>query len=519
MSRKHLDVPEYDLTTAEKRGIVDPMKLFQYNARDCGYTLRLKKVFQERLEEEKDLFRLFYELVMPAVRAMEDIELEGKTMNVEALDMLGLDLLSREIKLKRALNKLVGKEVNWGSPKQVGVVLYEDLGIKCTLKTPKGANSTSEAAILDLKGKHPVVDKLIEYREVAKFRSTYVIGFKELMVDDRLYISYKIHGTVTGRYSSRIHSIPRDGSVRNLVIAPPGWKFFQADISQAELRIIAQMSGDLEMRKCFLEGIDIHWRTLMFAIAAGYIKGDYAQRVKETANQLILGHKDEDISITEACEICLDYGHEKAIEVWPGWKEGRKKAKAINFGYVYGMYEKKFVQTAKEKYQWEPTWDEAHACREGYFQLYSDLPRWHEKQKKLVKLNGFVRTFFGRRRRLPGIESSEKGLRMEAERQAINSPVQGTIGDWKAAVLVEMHELDHDKLRLVGEHHDALLGLVRDGCEDEMLPRVIEIIRKPRLLRTFKIRMEIPMDGEIEVGPWGAGKKYTPPLPTGREAA
>jgi DNA polymerase-1 len=269
---------------------------------------------------------------------MEDIELEGKTMNVEALDMLGLDLLSREIKLKRALNKLVGKEVNWGSPKQVGVVLYEDLGIKCTLKTPKGANSTSEAAILDLKGKHPVVDKLIEYREVAKFRSTYVIGFKELMVDDRLYISYKIHGTVTGRYSSRIHSIPRDGSVRNLVIAPPGWKFFQADISQAELRIIAQMSGDLEMRKCFLEGIDIHWRTLMFAIAAGYIKGDYAQRVKETANQLIHGHKDEDISITEACEICLDYGHEKAIEVWPGWKEGRKKAKAINFGYVYGMY-------------------------------------------------------------------------------------------------------------------------------------------------------------------------------------
>jgi DNA polymerase-1 len=519
MSRKHLDVPEYDLTTAEKRGIVDPMKLFQYNARDCGYTLRLKKVFQERLEEEKDLFRLFYELVMPAVRAMEDIELEGKTMNVEALDMLGLDLLSREIKLKRALNKLVGKEVNWGSPKQVGVVLYEDLGIKCTLKTPKGANSTSEAAILDLKGKHPVVDKLIEYREVAKFRSTYVIGFKELMVDDRLYISYKIHGTVTGRYSSRIHSIPRDGSVRNLVIAPPGWKFFQADISQAELRIIAQMSGDLEMRKCFLEGIDIHWRTLMFAIAAGYIKGDYAQRVKETANQLILGHKDEDISITEACEICLDYGHEKAIEVWPGWKEGRKKAKAINFGYVYGMYEKKFVQTAKEKYQWEPTWDEAHACREGYFQLYSDLPRWHEKQKKLVKLNGFVRTFFGRRRRLPGIESSEKGLRMEAERQAINSPVQGTIGDWKAAVLVEMHELDHDKLRLVGEHHDALLGLVRDGCEDEMLPRVIEIIRKPRLLRTFKIRMEIPMDGEIEVGPWGAGKKYTPPLPTVGKAA
>ena len=510
MSRKYLDVPEYDLTTAEKRGIVDPMKLFQYNARDCGYTLRLKHVFQKKLEEEESQFRLFYELVMPAVRAMEDIELEGKTMNVTALEELGLDLLSREIKLKHDLKALVGgKEVNWNSPKQVGAILYGDLGIKCVAFTAKGAPSTGETAILDLKGKHPIVDKLIEVREVSKFRSTYVIGFQKLMVEDKLYISYKIHGTVTGRYASRIHSIPRDGSVRNLVIAPPGWKFFQADISQAELRIIAQMSGDLEMRKCFTEGIDIHWRTMLFAIAAGYISGEYAQRVIDTAEKTT-GKK---MRISEACDELLKIGHEAAIKIWPGWKEARKKAKAINFGYVYGMYEKKFILTAKTKYGWEPTWDEAHACREGYFQLYSDLPRWHDKQKKLVKLNGFVRTFFGRRRRLPGIESSEKGLRMEAERQAINSPVQGTIGDWKAAVLVEIHEtLDRDKLRLVGEHHDALLGLIRDGCEDEMLPQVIKIIRKPRLLQKFKVRMEIPMDGEIEIGPWGAGKAYKLPI-------
>lgn len=516
MSRQHLDVPEYDLTTAEKRGKCDPFKLFQYNARDCGYTLRLRRVYLDKLRAEPELERLFFSLVMPAARAMEDIELVGKRLDMPKFEALSLDLLSREVKLLGELHDLIGRTINWKSAPQVRELFYGEgegnLGLVCKVFTKKKMPSTGEAAIIDLKGKHPIIDKLIEYREVSKFRSTYVVGLRKFMVGDTLYISYKLHGTVTGRYASRIHSIPRDGSVRNLVIAPEGWRFFQADISQAELRIIAQISYDLEMRKCFLEGIDIHWRTMMFAIAAGYISGDYADRVKETANLLVLGTADEDITISEACEILLDYGHEKAIEVWDGWKEARKKAKAINFGYVYGMYEKKFILTAKTKYGWEPSWDEAHACREGYFQLYNELPNWHNKQKKLVKLNGYVRNMFGRRRRLPGIESPEKMKRMEAERQAINSPVQGTIGDWKAAVMVEIYErVDHDKIRLCGEHHDALLGLVRIG-EEQQLQKVIEIIREPRLLKTFKIKLDLPMEGEIEIGPWGrkGNEKFVP---------
>jgi uracil-DNA glycosylase family 4 len=521
LARKYLDVPEYDLTTAEKRGHCAPLKLYQYNARDCGYTLRLASYQRRELKAEPELSRLFFNLVMPAVRAMEDIELVGKSLNMEKLEDMALTLKGREIGLLADLRELIGKEINWDSPKQVATLLYEDLGIECTSFTKKGAKSTSETAIIDLKGKHVVVDKLVEYREVTKFKRTYIDGWRERIVDGKLYISYKVHGTVTGRYSSAIHSIPRDGSIRNLVEAPEGWRFVQADISQAELRIIAMISRDLEMRKCFLEGIDIHWRTLMFAIAAGYIKGDYAERVQDTAKALVLGTKrDPDIPIFEACEILLDYGHEKAIEVWDGWKEGRKRAKAINFGYVYGMYEKKFIETAKTKYGWEPTWDEAHACREGYFQLYNELPNWHEKQKKLVKLNGYVRNMFGRRRRLPAIESKDKMKRMEAERQSINAPVQGTIGDWKAAVLVEVHEtISHDIFRLCGEHHDALLGLVKIGHEDEALPRLIEIIRKPRLLKIFGIELDIPMDGEVEIGPWGqkGNEKYI--IPSERKAA
>jgi DNA polymerase-1 len=224
------------------------------------------------------------------------------------------------------------------------------------------------------------------------------------------------------------------------------------------------------------------------------------------------------IQLSDALSVLSSFTPQQAEAIDKRWKELRKRAKAVNFGYVYGMYEKKFIQTAKEKYGWEPTWDEAHACRNGYFQLYTGLEPWHTKQKKLVKLNGFVRTLFGRRRRLPGIESKNKMKSMEAERQAINSPIQGTIGDWKAAVLVEVHEtVDRAKFRLVGEHHDALLGLVKIGCEDDVLPQIVQIIRKPKLLEEFKIRMDIPMDGEIEIGPWGAGQKYT--LPNERKAA
>lgn len=515
-ARHYLDAPEYDLTPAEKKGNCDPLKLYQYNARDCGYTLRIANKQRRELKAEPELYRLYFNLVMPAVRAMEDIELVGKTLNMEKLDDMALELKSREIGLLRHLRKLIGKEINWDAPQQVARLLYEDLGIECTVFTDKGAPSTSEAALIDLKGKHPVVDKLVEYREVTKFKRTYIDGWRERIVDGKLYISYKVHGTVTGRYSSAIHSIPRDGSIRNLVEAPKGWRFVQADISQAELRIIAMISRDLEMRKCFLEGIDIHWRTLMFAIAAGYIKGEYADRVIATARE-ITGKR---LRIFEACEALLDAGHEAAIKVWDGWKEGRKRAKAINFGYVYGMYEKKFIETAKTKYGWEPTWDEAHACRNGYFSLYSELPFWHERQKKLVKLNGYVRNMFGRRRRLPGVESKDKMKRMEAERQAINAPIQGTIGDWKAAVLVEAHEtIDRSKFRLCGEHHDALLGLVKIGSEDETLPRLIEIIRRPRLLKVFNIELDIPMDGEVELGPWGmkGNEKYT--IPSERKAA
>jgi DNA polymerase-1 len=420
------------------------------------------------------------------------------------------DIRKRKAEALEKLNELAGKIINWNSHPQIRELFFKKLKLKTTVKTSKGAPSTGEDALVELRSQHPVAEALVTYRELEKFDSTYIEGWKEFIHDGKLYLSYKIHGTVTGRYSSRLHQIPRDGTIRNLVCAPPGWDFGQADLSQAELRIAAELSRDLELVNCFRPGgQDVHWRTLLYMIGSGRSKEYYDIAVK-TAKE-IGGYAK--LNLTDSIEILGKAGHAKAIEIWKPWKEGRKKAKAINFGFVFGMYENKFIQQAKTKYDWDCTFEEAHDFRGAYFELYSGIPPWHEKQKAFVRTDGYVRNLFGRMRRLPGIYSSDKELRMECERQAINSPVQGTIGDWKAAALIEIEEtIPRNKLRIVGEHHDALLFIFRPEYRDEVLPKVRAIMKWPSLMNVFKIKTAVPMESEIEIGNWGAGKAYTDPV-------
>ena len=523
MARIELDVPEYDIPLKEKKGAYLHLasgrrRYFEYNAKDTAYTLRLYYKFRDRLhiDAESNLRRLYYRLVMPAARALQEIEEEGLTLRQELYaKVLAETIQQRDGELDK-LHKIAedyGGRINWNSPKQVAKLLYDQVGIKCTVKTKTGAQSTGEEALLEIKGKHPVADQLIRFRELEKFIGTYLEGWKEFTVDGKLYLSYKLHGTVTGRYSSRLHQVPRDGTIRNLVDAPEGWEFAQADLSQAELRIAAEFSGDVELVSCFRPGgADVHWRTMLHTVGTG-ASGEYYDLAIKTAQKLSgPPKKGYHWNLSDALEILLKAGHEAAIAIDKAWKEARKRGKSINFGFVFGMYEKKFIETCKLKYGYEPTYDEAHAFRQAYFELYRGIVKWHERQKKIVGIDGYVKNLFGRVRRLPGIFSSDKLLRMEAERQAINSPVQGTIGDWKAAALVEIHEtIPRDKLRIVGEVHDALLMIVRKGCRDEVLPRVRAILREPELLKAFKIKMSVPMDSDIEVGPWGAGVKYVDP--------
>lgn len=535
LSRQFLDAEDYDIPLSEKQWPTDIPKFLEYTGKDAVYTLRLKGIFYKMLCKDPKLRALFYRLVMPASRALCEIEQVGIPWNMEQFKIKGAELLRERNDLKDKLDGLIKealgppekgkarKALNWNSPQQVAKFLYDDLGIKCVVFTDKGGRSTGEAAVIELKGKHPVVDALLEYREKAKFHATYFEGFEPLIVDGRLHISYKIHGTVTGRYSSRLHSIPRDDSVRSLGTAPEGWDFAQGDLSQAELRIASELSGDLELRRCFLPGgPDVHWSTLLYTIGSG-ASGEYVQPAIDAARKIAIDRRSRpqsELSLADALEILKVAGHEAAIGVDKLWKEARKRAKAINFGFIYGMYEKKFIETCKIKYGFEPTFEEATAFRTAYFELYRGIPTWHDSVKSQLALDGFVRSLSGRLRRLPGVHSGDKALRMEAERQAINSPVQGVIGDIKAMAMVEIHEtVDRKWLRVIGEHHDAILMQIRRATtpeeikyRDGILRQVKAIMRKPRILGELGCTLSVPLESELEIGDWSKGKTWKDPL-------
>lgn len=521
LARFYLDVEDYDLTQKEKQGFVNPGKLYKYNGQDGAYTLQIARILRKELRKDLSLRKLYYNLTMPSSRALEAIEARGIPLDLKIYGEIEKELreqhraakkdLDAEVwKVRKAKKGKPVKNVNWNSPQQVAAFLFGDLGLESTVKTGSGADSTGEEALANIAGSHPALDKLIRFRELEKFLGTYLDGWKPSIVNGRLFLGYKISGTVTGRFSSRLHQIPRDGRVRNIATGYTDskgrrWVFGQGDLSQAELRIAGHISGDAEIVTAFRRGIDLHWKTLLEMIGRGY-SDEYIKPAIETANELILGTKDEKRTLAEAIEILRDYGHEAAISVNKIWKEARKKAKAVNFGFIYGMYEKKFMQTAKLNYGWDCDFDTAHGVRESYFGLYRGLEPWHDKYKKLVRIDGYVTSMTGRRRRLPGAQSADKGLRMEAERQAINSPVQGAIGDWKAMAMIEIEEtIDHDKCVIIGEHHDALLFLFREDCVAEIGPKIKAIMKAPKLLETFHIKLDVPMESDLDIGNWGRG--------------
>ena len=506
LCRTYLDEPEYDIPLSEKQGMSKkPMRNYKYCAQDATYTLRLGHILEDMLRDEPDLHRLFWKLTMPASRAMEDAEMEGMHFNAVERKRVGLELLSRQITTREELNELAEKDVNWNSPKQIATLLYEDFGYPCKVFTAKKAPSTSEIALLHLKGK-PIVDKLFEFREADKLFNTYIKGWEQYRRGDFYHFDYKIHGTVTGRFSSPLHPVPRDGIIRNLFDAPPGWTFVAMDLATAEMRVAAHLSRDPEMMRVFQDGEDIHWRTLIETLAVGS-QGDFAKKVRPTAEKVAILNGTP--TYTDALEVIRFAGAKACTKADSAWYEGRTRAKAVNFGFIYGMHEHKFIEQAEKDYGWKPTISEAKSSRNAYFQLYSQLEAWHTKTKKLARLNGHVRCLTGRLRRLPGIYAKDKMVRSEAERQAVNSGVQAVIGDWKTMVLIEIHQtFSRDKVRLVGEHHDAVLTIVKNEHIDECVPRMEEIAANPRLLKTFKIKLSVPMEGEAELGPWGKGERY-----------
>ena len=506
LARYYLNAPDYDLTTQEKRGIgVTAEKIFKYCGLDCYYTYRLYKLFSRELFKDLETRNLFNRLMMPMSRLYERIEVSGHHVNLDRMKKTRAEMSALMESELRQLNRMIGREVNWNSPAQVGQALYNDLGLTPTIKTAKGANSTGEAALADLD--HPVVKLLTDYRGHQKFISTYIDGWEEYMVGDKLFLSTKLHGTVTGRFSSRLHQVPRDGSIRNLIEAPQGYTFVQADLSQAELRVIAIVSQDPELIRCYKEGIDVHWKTTMGILRLGGSQEDLAAAY-ETVSKYMVNPPNVMADVLDELE---KMGPEEAAKINKLWKEKRKQSKGVNFGYVYGMGAFKFCEYAKLRYDWILSPRKSGEVRDGFFCTYLGLTPWHDRMRSLVKIDGEVRSLSGRKRRLPGIWSPDREVVAEAERQAINSPIQGFIGDFKAMGMLEIDDkTDHEEVIIKGEVHDSVLMWVKTDTLDRNLPLIKHCMENPSLISEFGIQLPVPLLVDLEVGTWGAGKPWHP---------
>ena len=334
VSRVELDCEEYDLPKELKLSdtpkwlelMQDPAnreKYWSYNARDAWNTLHLSYKFSKTLRRNAPLRRLFTQLVMPSSRALESIEAEGLPIDKKqyaAMEMqTAIALDEAQDVLNECSNECIGEPTNWNSPQQIARILFDELKLPVQLKTPTGAPSTSEAAIVDLKGKHPIINELLHFRELDKILGTYLEGWKQYIVGNRIYFSYKQTGSVTGRFSSRLHQIPTDGDIRSIIASEEDsdWEFVAADLSQAELRIAAEMSGDVTLIDIYRKGQDVHWNTLL----SSWVRGTCQSTAKPLSKQ----------SLSSMCakntvsRRCLT--HSPSCASW-GWKPAPKYGKS-----------------------------------------------------------------------------------------------------------------------------------------------------------------------------------------------
>lgn len=489
-ARSILEAEDWDVDLKVKKGqdLTEEQKenRARYAAWDGFYTIRLYKYFKDKLSEDPELENLFNKLVMPVARAYEQLEINGVDIDLENMYKAEEILLRKIRRLRRSLSRYIAPwregelEINWNSANFVNTVLFKWLKLKPAGYTEKGDPSTAEDNLVKMKSQHDIISVLLEYRGAFKQWSSFIEGWKKRMIDGKLYPSFKVAGTVTGRPSCsdpNLQQVPRDPFIRSLIGAPKGWVFFEVDYSQIELRVAAAVAGEPTMLQIFRTGGDIH----------------------EATYQMVMGMSTED-----AVAHIENPGKRKAQ-----LKEERKKAKAINFGFIYGMGWRKFREYCETKMGLLITDAQAKEWRKRYFETYSGLPEWHNRQRRIVRAMSMVRTFTGRIRHLPQINSPDQGLAAEAERNAINAPVQGFGAEMILMSLVEVNEhFGNNILKLNGTIHDAMVGIVREDVAKAVMAKVKEIMESPRIMREFGIELPLPIIADVSLGNWGIAKEY-----------
>lgn len=459
MAQNYLKVEDWDIKTKEKtsksKEVVEP-----YLRCDVKYTWELFVYFSKVMDENQ--WKIYKKLLLPAYKMYRKVEDTGIYINLKEY---------KEVKSKYSgienekLKKLTDKyDINWNSPQQKAKVLFgkENEGLPILKLTGKGQPSADASVCKKLAAMgYEIPQLMLEYTAANTLNKMFLNRWEDdASYDGRIHPNFNLTNVVSGRTSCsdpNLQQVPRTKDVRGLFIAPKGRVFFEADYSQLELRIAAHYAKEPTMLKIYASGGDIH---------------------TETAKVMTGGREPT--------------------------KEERNKAKAVNFGFLYGMMAKKFVEYAYDSYGQVFTQAEAEAYRNAFFAKYSRLLPWHKEQEDICEMLGGVSNMFGRFRKLPKIYSDKYFERLEAVRRAINSPVQGTGSDILLSAAMEVQKtLGPYGLKIVGTVHDSILGEMPEEDADWMVEEIHKIMAHPKLLDVFGVKLDVALEADVGVGPWG----------------
>ena len=413
-------------------------------------TGRLRHVMEAKLEERGQI-DLFHEMELPLVPVLARMELAGISVDRGYLEGLGEKLRAELATLESEIHDLAGSTFNINSTLQLRRVLFGTLGLPVVKKTPKGAPSTDASVLAKLEGSHPIVARLLRYREIEKLRSTYVDGYLPLVREDgRIHAHFNQTGAATGRLSSdrpNLQNIPvrseTGRTLRRAFVASPGCDFIVADYSQIELRILAHLSKDPGLLEAFEAGEDIHTATAarVFGFAAG--------------------------------------------EVTP---ELRRRAKAINFGLLYGM--EAFGLADRLKISRE----EAREHMDTYFRQFPAVRDYLRSVVREARKDGYTTTLFGRRRYLPELSSDNFRIRQMGERMALNAPVQGSAADVIKMAMIELdRRLAEGSARMLLQIHDELVL----EADHAVVPATTDLVRT---VMEGVVQIDVPLTVDVAVG-------------------
>ena len=433
---------------------LQPSEVYEYACEDADITLQLKNKLEPMLREH-NCESLFYDMEMPLMPVLAEMEMNGVCLDTESLRQTSKDLTERINEIEARIYELAGEQFNISSPKQVGDILFGKMKIiEKPKKTKTGQYVTSEEVLTQLQGKHEIVADILSFRGLKKLLSTYVDNLPSLINPrtGHIHTSFNQCITATGRLSSsdpNLQNIPvrgEDGKeIRKAFVPEPGCLFFSADYSQIELRVMAHLSGDENMIRVFRDGKDLH------AATASTI---YKKPIEEVT------------------------------------RDERTKSKRANFGIIYGIT----IFGLAERL--DVTRDEAKQLIDGFFETFPQVKDYMEKAKQEARQQGYVPTLFGRRRYLPDINSQNATVRGFAERNAINAPIQGTAADIiKVAMIHIFRRFKEEGIRskMILQVHDELNFSVYPEEKEQVEKIVLEEMQNA-------FQMQVPLVADSGFG-------------------